>query len=130
MKLKIKATTPCVKYIKATPDAQLEKMLEEVLEVSDAWKIFEEEKNEENLLPLLMELLDVKACVNTAIAQIEYAVKQSNDARANQCRSGSMLFQSIDKMVDFKQCQKKAKREVIKKNMARGYYVLSDNARE
>lgn len=25
MKLKIKATTPCVKYINATPDEQLEK---------------------------------------------------------------------------------------------------------
>lgn len=133
MKLKIKATTPCVKYINATPDEQLEKMLEEVLEVSDAWKLFENEKNEENLVPLLMELLDVKACVNTAIAQLQLAVEDYNDGENEYEQKGMyknatavVTYKCLDDYISFKRCYKEAKRNVIAKNMVRGYYVLDE----
>ena len=40
MSMKIKATTPCYKFINASPEAQLEKIREELEEAAEAWATY------------------------------------------------------------------------------------------
>lgn len=89
--MKIKATTPCYKFIDATPDEQQEKLLEEVLKVTNAWKVLNREYSYETLKSLLMELLDVKVCVNTAIAQLELYVEKENLKQSGTTKKNSVL---------------------------------------
>ena len=101
--MKIKATTPCYKFINATPDEQQDKLMEKVLEVSDAWKELQRDYNYENLKALLMELIDVKDCVNTAIAQLELYVEKENlkqSALLAQISSTATMAESLQRMRD------------------------------
>lgn len=134
--MKIKATTPCYKFIDATPDEQQEKLLEEVLEVTNAWKVLNREYSYETLKSLLMELLDVKACVNTAIAQLELYVEKENlkqstllaqsAANATWAESVFLIRETNKKQIIFDCCLRDAKDAVVEKNLRRGYY-LEDN---
>lgn len=108
MAIKIKATSPCMKFINATPDKQAAKLLEEVAEVCTAWANFEENKTRENLKKLFMELIDVKACVNTAIEQINRAAQKAEADDMNH--------------LGYKALYHEAKECVVKKNLLRGYY--------
>lgn len=131
--MKIKATTPCYKFIDATPDEQQEKLLEEVLKVTNAWKVLNREYSYETLKSLLMELLDVKACVNTAIAQLELYVEKENlkqSALLAQISSTATMAESLQRMreinskqIIFECCLRDAKDAVVEKNMRRGYYL-------
>ena len=135
--MKIKATTPCYKFINATPDEQQDKLMEKVLEVSDAWKELQRDYNYENLKCLLMELLDVKACVNTAIAQLELSVEKENlkqSALLAQISSAATMAESLQRMreinskqIIFECCLRDAKDAVVEKNMRRGYYLEDEN---
>lgn len=64
MSVKIKATTPCYEFINASPEAQLEKIREKLEEAAEAWATYSADKTRANLLHLIMELTDVKACIN------------------------------------------------------------------
>ncbi len=119
MSLKIKATTPCYKFINESPEAQLEKIREEVEEVAEAWAAYNGDKTRANLLHLLMELTDVKACVNTAIAQIHKGVDKDNAKRQEEGQRLGIFAPHLD----FWSINQKSKQNVIKKNLRRGYYV-------
>ncbi len=131
--MKIKATTPCYKFIDATPDEQQDKLLEEVLEVTDAWKELQRDYNYENLKALLMELLDVKACVNTAIVQLDRYVMKENlkiSEKIKQLPASSDMFSDALKIralnesqIIFNSCLRDAKDAVVEKNLRRGYYL-------
>lgn len=134
--MKIKATTPCYKFINATPDEQQDKLMEEVLEVSDAWKELQRDYNYENLKALLMKLIDVKASVNTAIAQLELYTEKENlkqsallaqsAANATLAESVFLIRETNKKQIIFDCCLRDAKDAVVEKNLRRGYY-LEDN---
>lgn len=119
MSLKIKATTPCYKFINASPEQQLAKIREEVEEVAQAWEEYSKNKNVDSLQHLLVELLDVKACVNTAILQIHENVNRCN-FESLESRNGYLEFYSVEQA---------AKREVIEKNLRRGYYIEDKGSR-
>lgn len=131
--MKIKATTPCYKFINATPDEQQDKLMEEVLEVTDAWKELQRDYNYENLKALLMELIDVKASVNTAIAQLEFYTEKENlkqSALLAQSAANATLAESLQRMREANQkqiifdcCLRDAKDAVVEKNLRRGYYL-------
>lgn len=131
--MKIKATTPCYKFIDATPDEQQEKLLEDVLEVTNAWKVLNREYSYETLKSLLMELIDVKACVNTAIAQLEFYTEKENlkqSALLAQSAANATLAESLQRMreankkqIIFDCCLHDAKDAVVEKNLRRGYYL-------
>lgn len=132
--MKIKATTPCYKFIDATSDEQQEKLLEEVLEVTNAWKVLNREYSYETLKSLLMELLDVKACVNTAIAQLELYVEKENYERSLRLVEASNANDNIgdtltkirqlnSEQIIFDCCLRDAKDAVVEKNLRRGYYL-------
>lgn len=129
MSLKLKASTPCYKFIYATPEQQLEKIREEVEEAAQAWAIYSKDKTGENLQQLLVELLDVKACVNTAMAQIHKDNDHENEKRhaLNQTEAHK---QSIDgkrkfvRLLDFRWHKFRAKERVVDKNLRRGYYNM------
>lgn len=119
MSLKIKATTPCYKFINASPEQQLAKIREEVEEVAQAWTAYSADKTEENLKKLFVELLDVKACVNTAMKQVEQSVLKENVMRKK--RNGDR--KEGDKFIPYISnygAKWRAKEEVIEKNMRRG----------
>lgn len=120
MSMKIKATTPCYKFINASPEAQLEKIREELEEVAEAWATYSADKTRANLLHLLMELTDVKACVNTAMAQIHKAVEVENNERCAKSATGEGEYTAL---LDFRNTMFYAKKAVIKKNLRRGYYT-------
>lgn len=133
--MKIKATTPCYKFINATPEEQIDKILEEVNEVDEAWAAFEYEKNKKNLQALLVELLDVKACVNTALAQIEeFADKYDKEIIKAQPHNISedeyFTPNVVGKLLQFFSAYPAAKDAVIKKNMRRGYYLRPEEGSE
>lgn len=115
--MKIKATTPCYKFIDATSEAQIDKIREEVEEVDEAWAAFEVDSNQENLKNLLMELLDVKACVNTAMVQIEKELCDS-------------IFTVNMGNLDFRSALNMEKEAVVQKNMRRGYYLRPEEGSE
>lgn len=118
--MKIKATTPCYKFINALPNEQMDKILEEILEVGEAWRLYVADKSDTNLLPLLMELLDVKAAINTAIEQIKHDVIKNNSSFIlGVTKSGDPA-----NYIDFISSYKNAKQSVIKKNVERGYYIM------
>lgn len=96
--MEIKATTPCYRFRDAKPEEQIEKLKEELAEVEEACAKFKKTPTKTNLLALLMEIIDVKACCNTLIYQL-----------------------TIDKLGAFT-IYAEAKEEVIAKNLARGYY--------
>lgn len=131
--MKIKATTPCYKFINAYPDEQQEKLLEEVLEATNAWKVLNREYSYETLKSLLMELLDVKACVNTAIAQLQLYVEKENlkqSALLAQSAANATLAESVfkireanKKQIIFDCCLRDAKDAVVEKNLRHGYYL-------
>lgn len=120
MSMKIKATTPCYKFINASPEAQLEKIREELEEAAEAWATYSTDKTRANLLHLLMELTDVKACVNTAMAQIHKTVDVENDKRRAKNAAGEGKYTAL---IDFRIVQYYAKEAVIEKNLRRGYYI-------
>ncbi len=135
MKIKIKATTPCYKFINATPEAQIDKIREEVEEVAAAWAEFKADKNQENLKNLLMELLDVKACVNTALVQIEQAAykydKEIIKAQPHNMSEDEYFGKNgVGKLLQFFSAYPAAKDAVIKKNMRRGYYLKPEEGSE
>lgn len=119
MSLKIKATTPCYKFINASPDEQLAKLREEVEEVAQAWKAYFADKTAENLQQLLVELIDVKACVNTAMAQIHRDNDNENRKRTAKNRADHSKHIPL---LDFRHYKWRAKGKVIDKNLRRGYY--------
>lgn len=120
MNVKIKATTPCYKFINESPEAQLEKIREKVEEVAKAWAAYSGDKTRANLLLLLMELTDVKACVNTAMAQIHKAVEVENNERCAKSVTGEGNYIAL---LDFRNVKFYAKKAVIEKNLRRGYYT-------
>lgn len=129
MSLKIKATTPCYKFIDASPEEQLAKLREEVEEVAQAWEAYSEHKTAENLQQLLVELLDVKACVNTAMAQIRKDNKIENTKRGtmNLAEARKQMADPTAErkhyhLLDFRYHKSRAKEKVINKNLRRGYY--------
>ena len=97
--MKIKATTPCYKFIDAKPRAQIEKIKEELAEVEEAYELYRKCCTDEQYVALLMEIIDVQACCKTFIAQLE-----------SHCYHGRKPL-------------KTAKKAVLAKNMARGYYT-------
>lgn len=101
--MKIKATTPCYKFRDATPEEQIAKIKEELAEVEAAYTEFKKTPTEDNLLALMTEIIDVKACCNTFV----YQLKNDN------CKAFMIYI--------------KAKREVINKNLARGYYSTPED---
>ncbi len=104
--MKIKATTPCYKFRDATPEEQIAKIKEELAEVEAAYTEFKEMPTEDKLLALMTEIIDVKACCNTFVYQL-----RENHA-----------FHALAFLV-----YTKAKREVINKNLARGYYSTPED---
>lgn len=129
MSLKIKATTPCYKFINASPDEQLAKLREEVEEVAQAWKAYSEDKTAENLQQLLVELFDIKACVNTAMVQIHKDTEIENTKRgtmniaeARKQMSDPTTERKYFSLLDFNYYTSRAKEKVIDKNLRRGYY--------
>lgn len=121
MSFKIKATTPCYKFINASPEAQLAKIREEVEEVAQAWADYYADKTGANLEKLLVELLDVKACVNTAMAQINKDNDNENRKRAAKIKEGKCI-----PLLHFEYHKSRAKSIVVEKNLRRGYYVLDE----
>lgn len=101
--MKIKATTACYKFRDATPEEQIAKIKEELAEVEAAYTGFKKEQTEDKLLALMTEIIDVKACCNTFVYQL------TND----NCEAFMISI--------------KAKREVINKNLARGYYSTPED---
>lgn len=67
-----------------------------------------------------MELTDVKACVNTAMAQIHKAVDVENDKRRAKNATGEGKYTAL---LDFRIVKYYAKEAVIEKNLRRGYYI-------
>ena len=116
MRFKIKATTPCYKFINASKEAQIAKIREEVAEAEEAWNTFSETKTRDNLRKLLEEMFDIKACVNTAILQIRESVEAENRLR----RAEKEKFIAP---LNYFGTKEMAKLQVINKNMRRGYYV-------
>lgn len=101
--MKIKATTPCYKFGDATPEEQIAKIKEELAEVEVAYIEFKKVPTEDKLLALMMEIIDVKACCNTFVYQLR--------------KNHALAFMTYTK----------AKREVINKNLARGYYFTPED---
>lgn len=101
----ITATSPCEKFLNERPVKQVMKIKEEAQEVLEAWSDLENHSGDLNyLVPLLMELLDVQASVNTMF----------------------MILEQDYGKVDYKMCRVEAERKVINKNLARGYYAYED----
>lgn len=133
--MKIKATTPCYKFINATPEEQIDKIREEVEEVAEAWAAFENNKNKKNLQALLMELLDVKACVNTALVQVKEAAckydKEIIKAQPQDMSEDEYFTPNVvGKLLQFFAAYPAAKDAVIEKNMRRGYYLRPEEGSE
>lgn len=111
IEVKVKATSPCAKFLKANLRDQLQKIKEEVNEVEEALEGFlgcNDKKDyalkEAQAEILLMEMYDVTACVNTLHAQLKYRFPgYFNEAKNAVAEAG-----------------------VIQKNMARGYYALEE----
>jgi hypothetical protein len=101
--MKIKATTPCYKFRDATPEEQIAKIKEELAEVEAAYTEFKKVPTEDKLLALMTEIIDVKACCNTFVYQLR--------------KKHALAFLAYAK----------AKREVINKNLARGYYFTPED---
>ena len=101
--MKIKATTPCYRFRDATPEEQIKKLKEELAEVEAAYAEFNEMPTEEKLLALMMEIIDVKACCSTFLYQLWH-----------------------DNFEAFT-IYERAKRKVIDKNLARGYYSTPED---
>lgn len=112
----LKADTPRYKFINADPEAQKNKLLEEVREVIEAWENYEADKNNDTLQALLVELIDVKVVVNTAMMQL----KKDADEFSALYRTGFFPYASY---VPYFECLAKAKKEVVQKNLRRGYYA-------
>lgn len=137
MSLKIKATTPCYKFINANPERQIAKIREEVEEVAQAWKAYSEDKTSKNLEQLLVELLDVKACVNTAMAQIHkdndkentYRLALSKAETAKQ-KADVNYVRHFFPLLDFRWHKSRAKGIVVEKNLRRGYYIEAEEEAE
>ena len=108
IELNIKATSPCIKFCKASLRDQVEKIKEEVLEVEEALEAFytdgSVEEREEKVIPLLMEMYDVIACVNTMHKQLEVQYPS--------------YFSEAKRIL--------AEASVLNKNMARGYYAAEE----
>lgn len=101
--MKIKATTPCYKFGDATPEEQIAKIKEELAEVEIAYIEFKKVPTEDKLLALMMEIIDVKACCNTFVYQLR--------------KNHALAFLAYAQ----------AKREVINKNLTRGYYSTPED---
>lgn len=101
--MKIKATTPCYKFRDATPEEQIKKLKEELAEVEAVYAEFKEMPTESRMCDLMMEIIDVKACCNTFV----YQLRQKH----------ALAFLAYAK----------AKRKVINKNLARGYYSTPED---
>lgn len=79
IEVKIKATSPCAKFLNCSPRDQIQKIKEEVLEVEVAYEEFYDanhkdstlEAREEAAINLVMEMYDVMACVNTLYSQLK-----------------------------------------------------------
>ena len=123
--MKIKATTPCYKFINASQEQQLAKIREEVEEVAQAWAAYSADKTGDNLQKLLVELLDVKACVNTAMAQIHKDNDNENRKRTVKNKTGESKYIPL---LDFRFNKWRAKGIVIEKNLRRGYYIEDKGA--
>lgn len=102
------------------PGSAAEKIREEVEKVAKAWATYSGDKTRANLLLLLMKLTDVKACVNTAMAQIHKAVDVENDKRRAKNATGEGKYTAL---IDFRIVKYYAKEAVIEKNLRRGYYT-------
>lgn len=81
------------------------KIKEELAEVEAAYEKYRNCHTEEHYIALLMEIIDVQACCKTFIAQLE-----------------SHCYHERNPL-------KKAKKAVITKNMARGYYTKPEQIR-
>ncbi|WP_455652058.1 hypothetical protein [Phascolarctobacterium sp.] len=101
--MKIKATTPCYRFRDATPEEQIKKLKEELAEVESAYAEFKEMPTESRMCDLMMEIIDVKACCNTFV----YQLRQKH-------RFAVFAYE-------------KAKKQVISKNLARGYYSTPED---
>lgn len=105
--MKIKATTPCYKFVDTCSSTQVVKLFEEAAEVLEALKEYWQNKQSEKAFNnLLIELLDVQACASTFIYQL--VTNHPQGAVAGE------------------KALKAAKRTVIAKNMARGYYLTPE----
>jgi len=102
--MEIKATTPCYKFRDVKPEEQIAKLKEELAEVEEAYQRLKQNPNEyQKLVDLHMEIIDLKACCNTFVYQLR--------------KNHALAFLAYAK----------AKREVINKNFARGYYSTPED---
>lgn len=102
--MEIKATTPCYKFRDVKPEEQIAKLKEELAEVEEAYQRLKQNPNEyQKLVDLHMEIIDLKACCNTFVYQLR--------------KNHALAFLAYAK----------AKREVINKNLARGYYFTPED---
>lgn len=106
IEVKIKATSPCAKFLDCSPREQIQKIKEEVLEVEEAIEAFLKdgqtiEQKEEAAIAVFAEMYDVVACVNTLHKQLAHR--------------HPMYFNKVTRDV--------AETVVVNKNMARGYYA-------
>ena len=105
-KLEIEATSPCPKFLNANLRDQVQKIKSEVLEVEEALENFlccieDDAVPVKSPVNLLIEMLDVVACVNTMSMQLKYHYPE--------CFTEQRWVEAED--------------AVITKNMARGYYA-------
>lgn len=106
--MKIKATTPCYKFIDASAVEQIAKLREELGEIEEAYQALEgDPMNYKKLVDLYMEIIDLKACCNTFMAQLRACYKDVSTAHA--------------------MAHKDAAHQVVIKNMTRGYYLSPED---
>lgn len=109
--MKIKATTPCFRFVNAKPEEQIEKLKEELAEVQEALAAYQENPDDSKaFIHLLVEILDVQACAETFIYQL---IKHYSKG---EFPAVLLLGEASDK--------------VIAKNMYRGYYQTPDEAED
>ena len=106
MERKIRATSPCAKFVVCSPRDQIQKIKEEVIEVEEALELLLDpiitgEEKEKAALDTVVEMFDVIACVNTLHEQLRVCYPE--------------FFRDGARMA--------AETYVIHKNMARGYYA-------
>ena len=104
---KIRATSPCAKFLDCSPRDQIQKIKEEVIEVEEALELLLDpiitgEEKEKAALDTVVEMFDVIACVNTLYEQLKLCYPE--------------YFTEGAKMA--------AEAYVIEKNLARGYYSV------
>ena len=122
---KITATSPCMRFVNAPVGEQILKLQEEVVEVGEAFNEYKKAKEDryklgygsalygetdrqieankvvrEKLENLMVEMLDVQTCINTMFEQLK--------------KEG---------MREYHYVREDAELEVIRKNLARGYYA-------